>query len=171
MHLPGFRLLVPALAACCALLSASSSAAPIPVDDLFKKPAVADAKLSPDGKSIALRIPENSRYGLAVMDAESGKFKEVAEFIDADASWFSRAGNQRLRYGISYLFDENTLWTGFVQDGSFVVDRDGKNDRETEPDRLQADCAPVVGVPLCRCHRYLRRQARPFACFGNRRGR
>ncbi len=133
MVLPGFRLLAPALVACCVLLPATSSANPVPINGLFKKADVFSAVLSPDGKSVAMRITVNNHISLAVMDIDSGKSKEIAEFNDADVSWVRWAGDKRLLYGISYLFDENTLWTGFVQDGLFVVNRDGSETKELSP--------------------------------------
>ena len=131
----GFRLFAPALAAC-ALVAQSVDAAPatpISADDLFKKANVLAAALSPDGKSIAMKTTVGDHIGLAVMDVDSGKAKEVAEYGDADVASFWWAGNKRLIYSLTYLYDENGLWTGFVEDGLFTVNSDGSGQKELNP--------------------------------------
>ncbi len=134
MDLPGFRVLAPTLAVACALIiPAASFAKPVAIEDLFKKPNVLEAQLSPDGKSIAMKATVGNHVGLAVMDIDSGKIKEVAEYGDADVLSFRWVGNKRLVYSLIYLFDEHTLWTGFVQDGLFTVNSDGSGEKELNP--------------------------------------
>jgi len=102
---------------------------PIPVQDLFKNADVVAAKLSPDGKSVALSTSINGRKCLAVMDIKTAKIQEVAEYSDAEVGSFSWASDNRLLYSLNYLFDEHR-WTGYVNDGLFAVNRDGSDAME-----------------------------------------
>jgi dipeptidyl aminopeptidase/acylaminoacyl peptidase len=133
MDLPGSRPLARALACACALVSLTSSAGPLSIEDLFKKANVLDAALSPDGKSVAMRAAVGEHIGLAVLDIDSGKIKEVAEYGDADVLSYRWVGNKRLVYSLTYLFDEHSSWTGFVQDGLFTVNSDGSGEKELNP--------------------------------------
>lgn len=89
----------------------------IPVETLFKQPAVAQVSYSPDGRHIACLQPYKRRLNIVVADTATLKPVLVTGFEDQDVAGFSWANNERLVFSMDTDGDE-----GF---GLFAVNRDG----------------------------------------------
>lgn len=84
--------------------SMAQSAAPvgdaskIPAEHFFRKPAIRNPTLSPNGKKIAMLVPTQSgRVGLAVADVSApNKFVGIAQFDDADVRQAQWVNDNRL---------------------------------------------------------------------------
>lgn len=129
MRVRPFAALLAALLCGTLLFSGASSAKPIASKDLFKNADVVSAKLSPDGKSVAIVSAVNGKKRLAVMDIATGNVQQVAAYADAEIGSFRWVNENRLVYALTYLYDEHA-WTGYVEDGLFAVNRDGSDVKE-----------------------------------------
>jgi len=103
---------------------AASSAAQIPVQDFFRRPAASGPRLSPSGQKLALLIPtENGRFALAVADiATPTRFIGIARFDDADVADFGWVNDDRLWFDATDLQAELSDQLG---SGLFAVNADG----------------------------------------------
>ncbi|MEO7578014.1 MAG: S9 family peptidase, partial [Massilia sp.] len=96
------------------------------IGSFFANPQYSDAKLSPDGALVAVRVKRANRDALVVIDlADSSRTKVVAHYADGDIGHFEWVNNNRL------IFDttDNQLALGerYHAAGLFAVDRDGSN--------------------------------------------
>jgi dipeptidyl aminopeptidase/acylaminoacyl peptidase len=116
------------LCACAALAPARS--APVPLSAFFDNPAMKSAKLSPDGRHVAVSVAKPlGRISLVTIDVESGEMKLVAANADSDVAFFHWISNQRLVYTLTDLHraqGELFLWPGL-----FAANYDG-----SQPTRL-----------------------------------
>jgi dipeptidyl aminopeptidase/acylaminoacyl peptidase len=114
-----------AAAVVCALVPgpAASQARPA-IEAFFQNAALSDARLSPDGRFIAIGMSApGGRTRLVVMDAEKLTAKVVGSFTDADVATFDWINNDRLVFNL-------TDWQTGIGDrsygpGLFAVPRDG----------------------------------------------
>ena len=109
--------------------SAKTAAAAIPVEDFFKVQQFSNAKLSPNGKNIAMLTADQSdRSALSVFNIETGKAKLLARYADADVMEFFWVNNNRLVYGIG----DRKLAAGDVSSGwgLYAVDIGNGNQRQ-----------------------------------------
>jgi dipeptidyl aminopeptidase/acylaminoacyl peptidase len=112
-----------------AAAAATTAAAPPPVEAFFRAPLLESARLSPDGRRVAMNVrADGGRARLAVLDLESMQPTIVASFADADIDDVHWVNGQRL------VFDLKVELTGpGVTDsggGLFAVDVDGKAFRQ-----------------------------------------
>lgn len=121
------RLLAAVLVA--AAVHAVHAAAPPPARLFFNNPGVTAAKLSPDGKWLAIRYAQNGgRDSLAVINTENGDSRGVANFNDIDIYRFQWVNNERLMFNTV----DRRLATGQREygPGVYAINRDGSGWRE-----------------------------------------
>lgn len=103
--------------------AAVAQAAPLPIEQFFKKPDLTGASISPDGRHVALRAQSSSgRTMLNVLDVETRKQKVVASFSNADIGIFFWQNDMRLAYTLINVDHGGDIG----QTGLYAVDRDGK---------------------------------------------
>jgi dipeptidyl aminopeptidase/acylaminoacyl peptidase len=109
------------------LVIAGGSHAALPaVEHFFGNAPTSAAILSPDGRSLAVRLSvEGKRDALAVVDLASSKITNVAGFGDADVRQFRWVNNKRLVLDTT----DRQVGIGARRHGAglFAVDRDGAN--------------------------------------------
>lgn len=114
-----------------ALLAATSvaQAAPPPIRDFFKTPAIQAPKLSPSGRHLAIRTAgEDGRVRLAIIDLETMKpGKVVAGFSNADVIRHHWVNEDRLVYQIGRPEDGSERVDA---PGLWAVDREGSANRQ-----------------------------------------
>lgn len=115
-----------------ALLLAASSitrAAPPPIRDFFKTPAVQEPKLSPSGRYLAVRTAgDGGRVRLAIIDLETMKpGKIIAGFSNADVIRHHWVNEDRLVYQIGSPQDGTEHVSA---PGLWAVDREGSAARQ-----------------------------------------
>ncbi|SFL41731.1 alpha/beta hydrolase family protein [Rugamonas rubra] len=120
------QLAAPALAATAP--PAAAGTAP-PLAAFFNNVQMSDAKLSPDGKFLAVRVAaEAARDGLVVIAVDTLAALRVAQFSNVDIGDFEWVNAQRL------IFDsrDNTVAPGDQRHGAglYAVDREGANFRQ-----------------------------------------
>ena len=98
-------------------VTASLSAARIPVETLFKKSEFSSFKLSPNGKYLAALAPHKSRANIHVIDLDTMAITRVTNIKANDVDWYSWATDDRLLFWMDNDGDE---WFGM-----FGVNRDG----------------------------------------------
>ena len=109
--------------------STAAAAAPPPAEAFFEVPVLSGAKLSPDGRMVAMRVGgKGLRARLAVLDTTTMKAIVVARFDDAHVGRFHWVNAQRL------VFDLDTDLTGpgrvDVGNGLFAVNADASRFRQ-----------------------------------------
>ncbi|GAP36472.1 prolyl oligopeptidase family serine peptidase [Piscinibacter sakaiensis] len=105
------------------------AAAPPPIEDFFKNPAISGPQLSPNGKYLAVLTPVGERMNLAVVDLETRKgtaITNVSGFDVLEPRWI---GNDRLIFSVGQQ-NSPTGAGQFAGGGLFVVSRDGKESRQ-----------------------------------------
>ncbi len=109
--------------------AAIAAAAPPPTEAFFRLPAMSGAQLSPDGRSVALRMAAKDRPAwLTVLDLETMKITPVASFEDVPVGEFRWVNDKRLVFGLNPpLVGPNRVDVGV---GLFAVDADGRNFRQ-----------------------------------------
>lgn len=115
-------------AALCALASLGAMApahadSTIPVADFFKKAQFGGARLAPNGQHLAVLIPRNGRFVLAVIDVATRNSKVVASDPDwniANPQWVN---SERLTFSITKGSDD--VAANNAGGGLFAVNRDG----------------------------------------------
>ncbi|UUZ52483.1 hypothetical protein LP419_23890 [Massilia sp. H-1] len=115
------------LAAACLFGAVVVHAAELPpVEQFFDNPRFGGAVLSPDGKSLALRVAsKGTRERLAVLDIATNKAKVVAEFADVDVADIDWISDKRL-----VLNTRDRRWTpggARYAPGMYAVNSDGSN--------------------------------------------
>jgi dipeptidyl aminopeptidase/acylaminoacyl peptidase len=121
-----------------ALLAAPVFAAepPVPIAAFFDNPRLGGAKLSPDGKRLAVLVNnDNGHDQLGVVNLADNAIKVVATFSDADVGHFEWVNNERLLYDSR---DKNTApGDERYAPGLFAVNIDGNVRRKLV--KLSAD--------------------------------
>jgi len=98
----------------------------IPVADFYKKAAFSGRPvLSPDGKNLAVLVPRDGKFVLAVINMETRKPTVVASDPNYDVTSPSWVNNRRLIFSVT----KGSEVTAAENDGGglFAVDMDGKN--------------------------------------------
>ncbi len=120
----GWMLVVLASLAAAPGTAAAAEPAPPAVTDFFSAPAMAQPKLSPSGKYLAVQLP--SAYGrqiLGVIDTEPPrKGRPVATFSDADVDDFEWVNDDRL---VLTVRDAKASYFRGIGPGLYAVDRTG----------------------------------------------
>lgn len=108
---------------------ATAAAAPPPIAAFFKRPAMRDPQLSPNGRYLAVQASgKGDRMLLAVVDLETMTApKIVAAFADADVIGHQWVNDNRLVFQASETPDTDYHLQG---EGLWSVDRDGSNFRQ-----------------------------------------
>ncbi|MFZ3289104.1 MAG: S9 family peptidase [Telluria sp.] len=104
-------------------------AAPPAIEDFFDNPALSAAVLSPDARSLAVRVgSETVRERLAVVDLATNAIKVIAQFSDLDIRNFEWINDERLVFD---SFDKSAA-QGDVRygPGLYAVNRDGSGFRQ-----------------------------------------
>lgn len=116
-----------------ALLSAATAAsaqapAPPPVEAFFQNPAFSAAKISPDGRHVALTVaPKGARTQLIVLDVDKLAAKVVAAPVDSDVDRFEWISDERLVFSMD---DRQTAQGDLILGpGLFAANRDGSDYR------------------------------------------
>jgi dipeptidyl aminopeptidase/acylaminoacyl peptidase len=129
---PGVSIFRNVLVLLLALFSAASTQAadtPVPLTAFFGNPGVSGAKLSPDGKRLAMLVNNDSGHDqLGVVDLADNSLKVVAVFREADVGQFEWVNNDRLVYDSR---DKNTApGKERYAPGLFAVNADGSVRRQ-----------------------------------------
>lgn len=114
-----------------AMAPAAQAQTPIPVEDVWRLPAIFEPKLSRNGKYFAVQTPVNGRMNLAVIDLETRKGAALTNFSDFDVQDVEWVGNERLVFRLGNF----NAPSGAPSDGGgfFMVSRDGKESRRLSP--------------------------------------
>ncbi|MFP5393484.1 MAG: alpha/beta hydrolase family protein, partial [Gammaproteobacteria bacterium] len=109
--------------------SRAAPAEPVPLADFFGNPSVSAAKLSPDGRSLAVLLTGTNGYDrLGVVNLVDYSIHVVAEFSNADVGHVQWVNNNRL------LYDSRDKQTAAGDQryapGLFAVNRDGSAPRQ-----------------------------------------
>ena len=99
------------------------TAAAIPVEQFFRRSAIAEATISPDGRYVAVRqLSAKGRLELAIVDAAARTSKTIVSPANADVRMVYWVSEQRL------VFTVNNLEHGgeIRNPGLYAIDRDGK---------------------------------------------
>lgn len=107
----------------------AAAAAPPPIADYFKLPAVAGANLSPNGKHLAVSAPVNGRMNIAIIDLDTRKGTAITNFANFDVRGVRWVGNDKLVFSLGQ-FNSPTGAGQFDGGGFYVVSRDGKSSRQ-----------------------------------------
>jgi dipeptidyl aminopeptidase/acylaminoacyl peptidase len=102
---------------------------PVPLAAFFDNPRMGGAKLSPDGKRLAMLVNSNTGHDrLGVVTLSDNSIKVVAQFSDTDIGHFEWVNNDRL------LYDTRDKETPFGEQryapGLFAVNADGSAYRQ-----------------------------------------
>lgn len=112
--------------------SDAKPAQPLSIEDVWKRPAIAQPLLSPNGRYFAVLSPINDRLNIAIVDLETRKGLAITGFKDFDVQNVAWVGNERLVYSLGQY---NAPSGAGLQDGGgfFMVSRDGKESRQLSP--------------------------------------
>lgn len=104
--------------------TAAGAAAPVPVADFFRPPAMANPQLSPSGKHLAVHLPgPQGKLQLAVLSVDPPRQAAiVAGFVDSDIGNFHWVNDDRLVFNLT---DRGEAVAFRRYGGLFAVDRDG----------------------------------------------
>ncbi|MGZ8338553.1 MAG: alpha/beta hydrolase family protein [Telluria sp.] len=132
-------------------------AAPVPAEHFFANPVFSSAKLSPNGRSLAVRFGgPGSRERLAVIDLDKNAIKVVAQFKKMDIGYFQWVNNERLVFDSedkSVAPGDTAFWPGL-----YAVNRDGSNYIQLVDARGDMTIEHHVGPKLLPPNTYLVRQ-------------
>ena len=95
------------------------------VEDIWRQPTMANLNMSPNGKYLAVTMPNRGRMNLSVVDLEARSATALTGYEDFDIQGIVWIGNDRLLYSLG----QNNSPTGpgaFDGGGLFVISRDGK---------------------------------------------
>jgi len=100
-----------------------AAAEPIPIASFFKEPQFRDARLSPDGKNIAMIMKgANDRMVLAILEVGQLRPEIIANYEDKDVRTFHWINNERLVYDLTDLqYKEAQRFFGH---GLYAVNKD-----------------------------------------------
>ncbi len=90
----------------------------VPLEDFFRKPERARARLSPDGKKIAYQAPWERRLNVFVRDLVTKEERQVTRANERDVAGFAWANSERLIYARDRGGDENHRLYAVGHDGS-----------------------------------------------------
>lgn len=109
-----------------------AAAAALSIEDVWRRPAIAEPKLSPNGRFFAVLAPVNDRLNVAVIDLETRKGVAVTNFREFDVQNVHWVGNERLVFSLG---EYNAPSGAGLQDGGgfFMVSRDGREQRQLAP--------------------------------------
>lgn len=115
---------VPALAL--AQAATQATAAPLPIETFFKKPAFRNPVLSPNGQKFAVLVPSASgRVGLAVANVnEPSKLVGIAQFDDADVNSVRWVNDGRLVFD---AIDQQVPLGDQLGSGLYAINADGSD--------------------------------------------
>lgn len=99
----------------------------IPVDTLFKDALVDDLKISPDGKTIALRAPFKGYYNIAVYDVEKKTLQPLTQERD-DVYGIRWVNNDRIIYRVGGGGAMDLSAARYLN-GLYAVNKDGSDFR------------------------------------------
>jgi acetyl esterase/lipase len=144
-----------ALALCAGLL-ATAARAGAPVEHFFGSPELQEAKISPDGKFVALRRSHSGkRDGLLVLSLEDCTIQPVAQFDNVDVDYFEWVNDQRLVFDTS----DSKVAPGDRRKapGIFAVNRDGKEFRVLADRSCQAPSSTgtIIHSKVLPCNTFL----------------
>lgn len=142
--------------------TARAQGGPPPAELFFQKPATSGARLSPDGRKLALRLQSpGKRARLAVIDLQSMKPDVVASFDDSSIGHFQWVNDQRLVFDL----ETDLVGPGRIESGPglFAVDADGGNFRQLVETHLAFVKPPEMGVPLLNWRNHLLHRQAPGA--------
>ncbi len=127
-----FTSLLALSAVTCAQTTPAASAAPtrqLTIEELFKKPALANPILSRSGKYLAAVAPFKGRLNLLVINMETRKGDLLTSYENFDVVNVNWVGDERLIYSLG-LYDAPTGPSSVDGGGLFVVGRDGSKPRQ-----------------------------------------
>ncbi len=114
------------VAVCLPVLAQNSPATgPITPEEAWKPPTMANLTISPNGKYLAVTMPNRGRMNLSIVDLEARSAQALTGYQDFDVQGIVWIGNDRLLYSLG----QNNSPTGpgaFDGGGLFVISRDGK---------------------------------------------
>jgi len=79
--------------------SAANTTPLIPTDRFFEQPAIAQVKISPDGRHVAFLAPVKERLSIALMDLTTGKVEPLVVPSDENIGDFFWKGSDYIVYG------------------------------------------------------------------------
>jgi len=111
------------------LASIAIAQPPLSIEDVWRRPAIAEPLLSPNGRYFAVLSPSNDRLNLAIVDLETRKGVALTNYKDFDVQGVHWVGNERLVYTLGQF---NAPSGAGLQEGGgfFAVSRDGKELRQ-----------------------------------------
>ena len=118
-----------ALALLLAAGGVNAHAAPVPASAFFDNPAFSAPQLSPDGRSVALRVASKAgRIRLVVVDTATRKASVAAAFDDSDINRYQWVNDNRLVFNVTDMGEAQ----GDVRfgPGLWAVNRDGSELRQ-----------------------------------------
>ncbi len=102
------------------------------IEDVLKRPSIAEPKISPNGRYFVVLAPLNERLNLAIIDLETRKGTAITNFRDFDVREVAWVGNERLTYSLGQY--NAPSGAGLEEGGGFfMVSRDGKEARTLSP--------------------------------------
>ena len=109
-----------------------AAAKPLSIEDVWKRPAIAQPLLSPNGRYFAVLSPINDRLNIAIIDLDTRKGTAITNFRDFDVQNVAWVGNERLVYSLGQY---NAPSGAGLQEGGgfFMVSRDGTESRQLSP--------------------------------------
>ena len=107
----------------------ATSTRQLTVEELFKKPALANPILSRSGKYLAAVAPFKGRLNLQVINMETRKGDLLTRYENFDVVNVHWVGDERLIYSLG-LYDAPTGPSSVDGGGLFVVGRDGSKPRQ-----------------------------------------
>ncbi|HTD06921.1 S9 family peptidase [Undibacterium sp.] len=108
---------------------AQAQASPPPVEEFFKHSAFSEAKLSPDGKHVAVRVTGvNDRVILVLIDVATNEHKILKHYAKVDIASVDWLNNKRLVYQLS----DRKIGDGDEDSGPglFAIDIDAGDQRQ-----------------------------------------
>jgi dipeptidyl aminopeptidase/acylaminoacyl peptidase len=113
-------------------LPKAAGPAPLAIEDVWRPPAIAEPRLSPNGRYFAVLAPVNDRLNLAVIDLETRKGAALTNYRDFDVQQVRWVGND---YLVFTLGESNAPSGAGMQRGGglFSVSREGKDFRQISP--------------------------------------
>ena len=117
-----FRFIIAALGSCCMFIACVAIAKPVPAKHYARLPAIADAAISPDGKSLAAISEQGGRYIIATFNVGPQGLSQARAFdagTNARYNWVRWANNDRLLMSITRtekiegkVYDSRWLYSG-----------------------------------------------------------
>ncbi|MBL8512673.1 MAG: S9 family peptidase [Betaproteobacteria bacterium] len=105
--------------------ASASASGPITPEEAWKLPTMASLNISPNGKYLAVTMPNRGRMNLSIVDLEARSANALTGYEEFDVQGIVWIGNDRLLYSLG----QNNSPTGpgaFDGGGLFVISRDGK---------------------------------------------